>query len=179
MKRTLLLTCLSALILTIQAQTNYYTETKIFYENGYTYQCYVEAKWVDLYNKNYTTYAHGRVTQVFKDTGETFYLLHYERVAQMYDNDETRENGKNKVRAILAPYKSILKDKELLMKFVINSDTGKIDEVYFGFTQIGPYAQLPISVFREIELSLIGTQFKLTDFGKRLNYLYMWWAVAP
>lgn len=179
MKRILLLTCLFFLIQAIQAQPNYYTETKTFYENGYTYQCDVEPSGrIILYNESYATLAED-VTQIFKDTGDTFYLLHYEREKQIYDYMITSNVGKNSVKTILAPYKSILKDKELLMEFVVNSVTGKIDEVYFRIYRGGPYVQIPISVFREIELSLIGTQFNLTEFGKRLNYLYLCWAVAP
>ncbi len=84
-----------------------------------------------------------------------------------------------KIKRYLAPYKHILQDEELLMEFVISTTTGKIIEVYFEFMKLEPYTQIPLSVYRNIELAVIGTQFKLTDFGKRLNYLYMWHPVGP
>ena len=49
------------------AQTNYYIETRIFQEDGYTYQCDVLSGIIRLYNKeNKLTY----VPQIFKDTKE-------------------------------------------------------------------------------------------------------------
>ena len=56
----------------INAQTNYYTETKTFYEDGYTYQCDLRGSgFVTLYNKeNKWTY----VDEIYKDTGETFVM---------------------------------------------------------------------------------------------------------
>ena len=132
-----------------------------------------------LYNNSFTYYSGERVTQKFKDTGEVFYLIRHEKKAQTYDDEATTRIIDSKVKRYLTPYQYLLHDKELLMEFVISSTTGKIAEVYFEFTRVSPYTQLPLSVYRNIELALIGTQFKLTDFGKRLNYLYMWWAVAP
>lgn len=41
----------------LAAQTNYYTETKTFHEDGYTYQCDVnEAAMVSLYNAEALVY---------------------------------------------------------------------------------------------------------------------------
>ena len=54
MKTIILLLLLSSLFaLNLTAQTNYYTHDKTFYEDGYTYQCDVDASQsVTLYNKN-------------------------------------------------------------------------------------------------------------------------------
>ena len=56
----------------LHAQTNYYTTTKTFNENGYTYQCDVAAsRFVSLYNKNNKwTY----VDQMKKGTNTPFYV---------------------------------------------------------------------------------------------------------
>ncbi len=162
------------------AQTNYYNEKKTFYGEGYTYQCYYNpGGLIKLYNSLYYYYTGKWVTQKFKDTGEVFYLLHYEKEDQTYDDEATIRIMDSKVKKCLAPYQHILHDEELLMEFVISTTTGKIIEVYFKFTKFNPYTQIPLSVYRNIELAVIGTQFKLTEFGKRLNYLYMWHPVAP
>ena len=52
MKAVILFASMLFCMVSVLAQTNYYTETKTFYENGYTYQCDVEKSgFVTLYNK--------------------------------------------------------------------------------------------------------------------------------
>ena len=68
----IIITLISILFCMIHAfaQTNYYTTTKTFNEQGYTYQCDVldKAKFVRLYNKkNKFTYA----DQINKSTDKT------------------------------------------------------------------------------------------------------------
>ena len=52
MKTIITLTCMLFCAFYLSAQTKYYSTTKIFNENGYSYQCDVDiAKGVTLYNK--------------------------------------------------------------------------------------------------------------------------------
>ena len=54
----------------LHAQTGYYSETKTFYEDGYTYQCDVENEVLAiLYNKDTKYYGQ---TQMYRDTGEQY-----------------------------------------------------------------------------------------------------------
>ena len=70
------------------AQTNYYNKTKTFHEEGYTYHCdYTPGGLIRLYNRLYYYYVGKWVRQKFKETGEVFYLLHYEKEDQTYDDD--------------------------------------------------------------------------------------------
>lgn len=72
MKTLASILCMVFCCLYTNAQTNYYTETKTFYEDGYTYQCEVDASgFVTLYNKE-NKWTH--VTEIYKDTGETFVM---------------------------------------------------------------------------------------------------------
>ena len=51
MKTIITLTCMLFCAFYLSAQTKYYSTTKIFNENGYSYQCDVDiAKGVTLYN---------------------------------------------------------------------------------------------------------------------------------
>lgn len=72
-----------------------------------------------------------------------------------------------------------MKGYELFIIISINSETGKISELYFDFPNQTPYATVPVSVYREIETKLVGLKYILTPLGKTLNYIYQWWAIEP
>ena len=158
------------------AQTNYYTETKKIHEGDYRYQCHVSP------NKNVTLCNASSkwigLEQKIKDTDEIF-------------NNEDNELDLTTHESWLqyrAEFNKIMRDsfsklnKELLKKggnlhfeFYINSETGKIDDISFYFHRESCFVYLPISFFRQLELSLKEKcQLVVTDFGKKLNYIYQW-----
>ncbi len=62
----------------------------------------------------------------------------------------------------------------------ISSTTGMITDVYFEYINISNYANIPIEVYRNIELRLKNeVRFELTEEGKRLNYCLLSWSQCP
>ena len=58
----------------------------------------------------------------------------------------------------------------------VNSDTGRISEVEFQFPNFNPFATIPISVYRQIEVELKNNVwFTPTEEGKRRNYILRAW----
>lgn len=163
---------------TIMAQTDYYAATKTFNENGYTYQCDVSAsKMVTLYNKD------GKYTyekQVYKSTGEPFIMPDVGIRLTQADSWSRTKRYSIVRNAFTAAEKQRVKDSKLFVTLIINSDTGKVDEVYFQFGNFGPYATIPVSVFRKIEVELKkNIWFTPTAEGKKLNYILLCWDQDP
>lgn len=163
---------------TVMSQTNYYTATKTFNEDGYAYQCDVSgSKMVTLYNSD-SHYTYMR--QIYKDTGEPF-CMPDAGLDLTEDDNWTRTKLYSIVRdAFSAAEKQRVKGRELITTMVINSSTGKVDEVYFEFVNFGPYATIPVSVFRRIEVEIKKSIWYIpTADGKRLNYILHWWGQDP
>ena len=56
----------------------------------------------------------------------------------------------------------------------LDAMTGKVVEVTFDFLAIVPYARMPISIYRDIELKLKEQiSFTTTNVGKQLNYIML------
>ncbi len=173
-KVSALLVLLLALPASVAAQTRYYNESKTFKEDGYTYRCDVieQIGWVKLYNVdnkwvNTPVMKKGSNEQVSRESSPLWL---------------TEEAGVNALSAVLVPcrkaamdildiYKDRLRTNNLYIRMYINPDTGKIGEVYFEFSNLSGYGTLPVSVYRQIEMGLIGKQFTPTAFGKTLNYI--------
>lgn len=142
------------------AQTNYYTTTKTFNEQGYTYQCDVSGgRNVTLYNKNNKwTY----VNQMKKGTNTPFYVTP-ENYSPLYVKDKNEAYNDSIFKVIVnnafADYKGKMKGFELIIITCTDSETGKISEVLFIFAGFTPYATIPVSIYREIETKLIGLKY--------------------
>ena len=162
------------------AQTNYYTTSKTFYENGYTYRCDLCAsRSLDLYNVNNKWI--GQFPS-YKSTGETFVVpdvgIDLFTHASWLANEKKVENIVK--AAFTAAQKQTITDEELYMDMYINTETGKIDDVCFSFLNNKPYAYIPVSVYRNIELAIKeNVQEVLTDEGRKLNFIYWWTTVIP
>ena len=162
------------------AQTNYYTTSKTFYENGYTYRCDLCAsRFLDLYNVNNKWI--GQFPS-YKSTGETFVMpdagIQLTTHASWLANKEKVKNIVN--AAFTAAQKQTITDEELYIDMYINTETGKIDDVCFSFLNNKPYAYIPVSVYRNIELAIKeNVQEVLTDEGRKLNFIYWWRSVIP
>ena len=83
------------------------------------------------------------------------------------------------VNNAFADYKGKMKGFELIIITCTDSETGKISEVLFNFAGFTPYATIPVSIYREIEIKLIGLKYTLTPLAKTLNYVYQWWPIEP
>lgn len=67
-------------------------------------------------------------------------------------------------------------DSVLGTSMIIDSQTGKVIEVYFTFFDFEPLATIPVSVFRSIEVELKkNIWFVPTAEGKRLNFILLTW----
>lgn len=180
MKKIFILISLLYNISLALAQTNYYTTTKTFNEQGYTYQCDVSGgRNVTLYNKNNKwTY----VNQMKKGTNTPFYVTP-ENYSPLYVKDKNEAYNDSIFKVIVnnafADYKGKMKGSKLTIITCTDSETGKISEVLFNFAGFTPYATIPVSIYREIETKLIGLKYTLTPLAKTLNYVYQWWAIEP
>jgi hypothetical protein len=60
----------------------------------------------------------------------------------------------------------------LSVDVIFNSDTGRAMEVKFRFDTTNPFATLPVSVYRKIELEIL-RQLTITPtaYGRRLNFI--------
>ena len=151
--RTLIVSiCILFYVAYLHAQTNYYTTTKTFNENGYTYQCDVAAsRFVSLYNKNNKwTY----IDQMKKGTNTPFYVTP-ENYSPLYVKDKNEAYNDSIFKVIVnnafADYKGKMKGFELIIITCTDSETGRISEVIFDFPNFTPYTTVPVSVYREIE----------------------------
>ena len=165
----------------LHAQTGYYSETKTFYEDGYTYQCDVEnGVLATLYNKDVKYY--GKV-KIDKRTGEE-YEFHFENPPHIEDETWSKPKAFEIVnRAFSAEQKAQLQGDELLIGLYIDSQTGKIADVVFDFPAVAGmdnYHTIPVSVYRQIEVELKkNVWFTPTEEGKNLSYIYMFWTQDP
>ncbi len=170
--------CMFVWAMSLFAQTNYYTATKTFNENGYTYQCDVKASGrVTLYNKNNKwTYA----DQTIKQTG-AIYIMPEAGVDLWEDDNWTRAKRFEIVNnAFSSAEKQRVKGQEFNIGMFINPETGRVDEVDFTFVDFGPYVTIPVSVYRKIELELKNKIWVTpTVEGKKLNYIIYWWRQEP
>ena len=67
-------------------------------------------------------------------------------------------------------------DRKFGIGIYINSTTGRISDVEYHFIRRGPFMQIPLSVFREIEVKLKEEiYFTLTEAGRKVNYVYFYW----
>ena len=162
------------------AQTNYYTTSKTFYENGYTYRCDLCAsRSLDLYNVNNKWI--GQFPS-YKSTGETFVMpdagIQLTTHASWLANEKKVENIVK--AAFTAAQKQTITNEELKLVMYVNTEPGKIDDVCFRFLNNKPYAYIPVSVYRNIELAIKeNVQEVLTDEGRKLNFIYWWTTVIP
>ena len=173
MKATILSFVLVICAVYTTAQTNYYTETRLFQGDGYAYQCDVSSSTVvTLYNKeNKLTY----VDQIFKDTKEIpgFKLGFVDVVGDIWTRPKSFSIVNN---AFTAEQKKRMKEFTIGITMYISPETGKVIEVNFTFSKVHPFATIPVSVYRKIEVELKKQiRFTPTKEGKRLNYLMRYW----
>lgn len=146
------------------------------YYNGdnYIYQCDLVEKTgiMTLFNKD-NTFIYNEL--IYTTTGERLPLRYSEQ--QLEDDTWTRPKCFSIVNeAFFGQDKSKFAGKSMIVGLYINSTTGKIVDVEFSFPTWFPYKDVPIPVYRDIELKLKeNVWFIPTEAGKNLNYIYLFW----
>lgn len=142
--------------------------------NGYVYSKNVveETLMVTLYNKDNSFV---NTPMIYTETGESP-LINSQEI-RLEDDEWTRLKCKSIVNnAFSEEEKQNVNNKTICISLYINSTTGKIADVEFSFLTISPFAEIPLSVYREIEVNLKKDVFFIpTETGKKLNYLYLYW----
>jgi hypothetical protein len=155
------------------AQTNHYTTTKTFNENGYSYQADVNIAFITLYNKaNRLT---GDLTWAFKDGSAVDKGFWADGVNTFTNDLDATDNQISAIvrNALSSAERQRIGNNVLGVKLRINPETGVISEVEFGFRERNPFNTIPVSVFRTIEVNLKNQlRFTATAKGKRLNYIF-------
>jgi len=156
-------------------QINYYPSTKTFYEDGYVYQCDLdESGMLTLYNKDnrftYARYANRDGTRVSDDV-----LLG--RVQLIEDDNWTRRKCGEIANNVFSSSERVnVANGEYFVRLIVNTFTGKVDEVFFRFMYNDPFVTVPVSTFRKLELELKEKiWFTITPAGKKLKFIQIGW----
>ena len=175
MQKVLITILMFPLYCTLTAQTNYYTTTKTFYEDGYVYQCDLdESGRVTLYNKDnrftYSKYANKDGTPVSSDV-----LLG--KVQLIEDDNWTRRKCGEIANNIFSATERVnVANKEYSARMIVDTSTGKVNEVFFSFMFNGPFITVPVSTFRKLELELKDKiWFTISPEGKKLKFILVAW----
>jgi len=154
------------------AQTYYYNTTKTFYENGYIYQCDVpEHNLLTLYNaSNIYTYQ-----DMYYSNGNVY--RYNGRNNTVEDDTWTKPKCFSIVNNAFTPAeKARVLGEKIIITLIMDSQTGKIIEVNFQFLKHDPFATIPVSVYRQMELKFKSDiWFMPTAEGKKLNYIMHTW----
>ena len=157
MKTIFFFICISLCTTYIYAQTNYYAVTKTFNENGYIYQCDVAAsKTVTLYYKSNKLLF---TTQSYKNTGETFSQTDEGIVLLQYDAWTRVE----RLSIVNAAFSASEKQRVEKQNENISVELLKNKRMYSIYE-----TDLKEKVW-----------YIPTEEGKKLNYIYYWWAQEP
>ena len=179
MKKILLITLFLLITNCIFSQTSIYPDsvgTKVFYENGYTYQAErlgsgiikvynSDNKWINIAKIH-------KLTGDFPDenTPDLESNEWYKQTENLYSILEESYSNEEKEKIKRVGRKGIG-----FVELFINPETGKVDDVRFSFFRLSYYMYIPVSKFREIELKIKERlQFEVTDYGKQFNYIYYW-----
>ena len=161
---------------------HYYKATKTFVMDGYTYQCDVQPKsqFVTLYNKeNKWMYEN----QVYKNTGKYYApsISEEKKLNPIVDDAEmTRKTLSIVDNAFTQFMAKQMGKKRFVITMFLDPETGKVAEVLFNFTTFSPYAKVPLSVYRNIEVLLKkNISYTPTAVGRQLNYIMLSWDQTP
>jgi hypothetical protein len=170
--------CLLLFVVAASAQTyssqTYYDKTKTFYENGFTYQCDNEERYITLYNKqNRYTYAE----KAYKDGRKLPEDISDGRISAIEVETWSRPKARAIVNAAFSTQeKALVKGERFTISMYIDPDTGKVVEVNFGFWNRSPFGRIPPSTYYKIEQRLKQEiWFTMTEVGKQLNFGFLFW----
>lgn len=178
MKTLLLLIGVIGFSVHVSAQSPYYNQTKIFHENGYSYQCDYDGQFAKLYNLADNQFIYE--DQKNRYTGK--YLTSEEEWELEFESETWTHPKCSEIvnRAFSAEQRALIGHDKMYTCLYISSDTGKVIGVEFQLYRDSPYMHIPLSVFRQIELDLKRQIWlTLTAAGRRLNYIYLNWGQYP
>ena len=73
-----------------------------------------------------------------------------------------------------------LEGDKLNIVFNISSNNGNVTDVYFNYPSFTEYANIPIEVYRNMEVRFKNEIcFELTELGRKLNYCLLSWTQCP
>ena len=158
----------------IVAQTNYYTESKVFQENGYTYKV-DHSTFVELYNAENKWIGK---EPTYKDTGEFFdsensrfeltFNSSWDKAISLCDSIMRAEFSAGDMERI-----SKDDDNTVFITLCLNSETGVVEDVSFSFYHKSAYAYIPVSTYRRIELAIKeNVRLSLANDYKILTFIY-------
>ena len=159
----------------IVAQTNYYTESKVFQQNGYTYKV-DHSTCVELYNAE-NKWIDKEPT--YKDTGEFFdsensrfeltFNSSWDKAISLCDSIIRAEFSAGDMERICND------EHDIVVSLYINSETGIVEEVSFSFYHKSAYAYIPVSTYRRLELAIKEyVRLSLANDYKILTFVYCW-----
>ena len=163
----------------LAAQTNYYTKTRTFVMEGYTYQCDVDAsRMVTLYNQDNQWPNTG---PVYTSTGKVYAPDDGEWIPLLEDDTWTRQKRHDIVNnAFSASERQRLKGRRFSITMYINPQTGRVEEVDFTFHVTNPHATIPVAIYRQIETKLKEqVWYTPTAEGRKLNFILLSWRQEP
>ncbi len=167
------------------AQTHLYNVSNTFTQNGYNYLCEVDSSGLVLLYNQANVYVND--DDLYKN-GDSLSLA--TRKA-LYDWELPMISGgnyfesQNRILAIAADVLSpnqLSSPSSLDISVTINTTTGKVMEVEFGFYYRHAFATIPVSQYREIEQRIKADSaiwFTLSDFGKQLNRIKLAFEYEP
>lgn len=185
MKKAVIITVFLCLLGTLftYAQQSIYLKSKVFSEADYAYQCDALERggvaFVTLYNKD--SY-YKDTTQINRYTKKPISINeNYEE--QLYDPSVAIPPKMEKIicDAFSSEQKKAIKsyiygETSLAILLYIHPDTGRIMDVRFQFLTIEPFGNIPVSVYRKIEVELKRQiKFVVTKAGKKRNYVFLGW----
>lgn len=181
MKTRLLFTaCALALTTQVLGQDGLYTRTRVLQEEGYTYKCDVTSYGlVTLYNTtNKLTYQYCRDNRTGKAYSHKWGspdIMEYE--------DWVWPTCYSIVNKAFTPEMKAQEGslRELIITLCINSLSGNVMEVRYKFLSSPDciFQNVPISVFRTMELEFKKLKFKVTEEARNLNHVLLVWSQDP
>jgi hypothetical protein len=170
---------------TVQEPTNYYPNTSgTITMSGYTYKYRplnlsgIELNDnIELYNAANTYldvkwgYKDGTPMSAEKQLGK-------DNTPDFTTGSQTIAETLAMVKGLFSTYqKTLLRGKSMIIRVRFNPSTGKIEDIYFSFFRDSPFVNIPIETYRSVELALKqNLTITVTDEGRRLNYISLFWS---
>jgi hypothetical protein len=185
MKKVVILFILSLVAVAAMAQTNQYPNPSgTITKSGYTYKYRngiisgVEvATRIELYNASSKfldvpwTYKNGAQKSEGEALGYYQESYYYNYRSQTYDQLRSIVAG-----LFTSQHKTMLKGSTMLVVALVDPSTGKVVDVYFSFRRSYPLMNIPVEIFRSIELAIKEKlTITATANGRKFNYLDFSW----
>ena len=157
----------------LSAQTYYYDVAGELSVENATYVCELtDYGWVTLHNKQIT---YGQeCPQVYTDGNKPVDDSTEPSEPWLIDDQQMFHVCDSIWLTTTAPYVSKKEAKDTMIELYIDSQTGKVVDVIYGFRNDAAVATMPPSVYRKVEQLLKEKlNFKVAAAGKKVNYIYM------